>query len=39
MGLQSQYDLDVKAAELGNRLAREVNPRENANRKGGRQAE
>ncbi|HDZ79449.1 MAG TPA: addiction module antidote protein, HigA family [Gammaproteobacteria bacterium] len=36
MGLQSQYDLDVKAAELGNRLTREVNPRENANRKDGR---
>jgi len=28
MGLQSQYDLDVKAAELGDRLSREVNPRE-----------
>ena len=26
MGLQSQYELDVKAAELGDRLSREVNP-------------
>ena len=36
MGLQRQYDLNVKTAELGKRLTREVNPRENANRKDGR---